>query len=251
MRFALGKLYSVWFYLVFGGTFLLLYPLFRYGLANPKRYPWVNRIRRFWAKLIFVLMGCPWKIEGEELVDTNSTYIFCPNHSSNFDIPLFALSWNGHYAFLSKKEWGDIPVFGIFFRTIDLMVDRNSKIDGGRALVRCMQLLRRGTSLVVYPEGTMRAEGPLTEDFRDGPFLLAVRTGVAIVPISFVDNWRLFPRGGKSGGRPGRIRSVIHAPVDPAEFEGSSEERIAAMKLHVKQILDDSLKKHNPNKYIQ
>ena len=69
-------------------------------------------------------------------IDPKGTYIFTPNHASNLDIPLFALSWPGHYRFMAKKEWADVPVFGIFFRTIDIPVDRGNKMSAYRTLVK-------------------------------------------------------------------------------------------------------------------
>lgn len=237
----LGKLYAAWFYVVFVGAFLLLYPVWAWTLAKPSRYRAANRWRRFWAHVVFLGMGMPWSVEGEEQLDPDKQYIFTPNHSSALDIPLFALCWRGHYRFLAKKEWGDVPIFGIFFRTVDLTVNRGSRRDAYRAFMASKASLEAGYSLVVFPEGRMQDEGPPLHRFKAGPFRLAIATGVPIVPISFVDNRRLFPRMGlKKGAKWGRVQAVVHAPIS---VEGLSEADEEALKERVFQRLEGPLRK--------
>ncbi len=240
LRF-LRLLYAGWFYVVFGGAFLLLYPLFAYLLAKPTRYNAANKLRRIWARMVFGGMVIPWKIDYEEDIDINGTYIFCPNHSSNLDIPLFALSWPGHYRFMAKKEWSEVPVFGIFFRTVDLPVDRHSSTGAYRAFLRGQEALEQGDSLVIFPEGTMNAQGPMTRPFKNGPFRLAIRTGTPIVPITFIDNWRLFSRMGAKGANPGIARVIVHAPVDPT---GMREDQAPELRERVRRIIEAPMHQH-------
>jgi len=232
-------LYAAWFYAVFIGSFLLLYPAFAGLLARPSGYQAANRLRRVWAHMVFIGMGMPWRIQGREHLERNKTYVFCPNHASNLDIPLFALTWRGHYRFMAKKEWAEVPVFGIFFRTVDIPVDRQSSTGAYRAFVQGQESLERGESLVVFPEGTMNALGPLTRPFKNGPFRMAIRTGVPIVPITFVDNWRLFSRMGARGARPGFARVIVHPPVS---VQGLSESDAGALRDQVRGIIEGPLR---------
>ncbi len=235
----LGRAYACWFYVVFVGSFLLLYPVWAWTLAKPSRYRAANRWRRIWAHIVFISMGMPWRVEGAEQLDPEAQYIFTPNHSSALDIPLFALCWKGDYRFLAKKEWGDVPIFGIFFRTVDLMVDRRTKIGAYKAYLASKAALEEGSSLVVYPEGRMQDEGQRLHPFKSGPFKLAIQTGVPIVPITFVDNRRLFPRMGfKKGAKWGQARAVVHAPVS---VEGLTEEEVDVLRDRVYAMVDHPL----------
>lgn len=237
-----GKLYGIWFYLVFISTFLLLLPLFALFLINPSTYPIANGLRRAWARMIFLLMGCSWSVEFEEDLDPTGSYIFVSNHSSNLDIPLSALASIGNFRFMAKKEWADIPVFGIFFRTVDMSVDRSSVTSSYRAFQKATKSLEEGMNLVIYPEGTMWANSPLTERFKNGAFRLAIDAGVEVVPVTFLDNWRLYPRGGKKGGRPGRIRAVVHAPISTS---GLHSEDASALRDQVRGLIDDTIRRGN------
>jgi 1-acyl-sn-glycerol-3-phosphate acyltransferase len=236
---ALGRVYACWFYVVFVGIFLGLYPVWRWTLAKPSRYRAANRWRRIWAHGVFIGMGIPWTVVGEEHLDPERHYLFTPNHSSAFDIPLFALCWRGHYRFLAKKEWGDVPVFGIFFRTVDLMVDRASKVGAYKAYLASKASLEAGQSLVVYPEARMQDEGPPLHRFKPGPFRLAIETGVPIVPITFLDNRRLFPRMGfKKGAKWGRLRAIVHPPI---EVTGMTEADLPALREQVFRTIEAPL----------
>lgn len=241
----LRKAYAAWFYVVFVGSFLLLYPVFAWTLRLPEGYRSANRWRRVWAHLVFLGMGMPWRIEGAERLDPEGQYVFTPNHSSNLDIPLFALCWKGHYRFLAKKEWGEVPVFGLFFRTVDLSVDRHSRTGAYRAFVASERALREGHSLVIFPEGHMYDTGPATHAFKNGPFRLAIRTGVPIVPITFVDNRRLFPRmGWTRGARWGLARAVVHEPVP---VDGLTEEDADALRDRVRAVVEGPLRSVEPH----
>lgn len=236
----LRKIYGIWFYIVFVSIFLLFYPVFYVLLKRSAWHPAANRLRKIWAGLVFIGIGCPWRIKQVEALDPNGTYVFAPNHSSNLDIPLFALTWQSfRYRFMAKKEWAEVPVFGIFFRTIDIPVDRENPRSAGRSLLAAAEALKQGYSMVIFPEGTMCADGPLTEEFKNGPFKLAIRQGVPIVPITFIDNWRLYPRAGKRGGRPGLARVVIHAPIPTKDLTAADEEML---KARVQNIVDGPLR---------
>ena len=239
MRKALGKLYAGWFYVIFISSFLLFYPAFALLLARPSGYRMANKLRRVWAAIVFAGMGIPWRIHFEEELDPKGTYIFCPNHASNLDIPLFALTWTGHYPFMAKKEWADVPVFGIFFRTVDVSVDRHSGTGAYKGFVQGQASLEQGNSLCMFPEGTMNPNGPLTQAFKNGPFRLAIRTGVPIVPITFVDNWRLYSRMGAKGARHGQARVIVHRPV---QVSGLVESDASALRDQIRKQIDIPLR---------
>ncbi len=54
--------------------------------------------------------------------------------------------------------------------------------------------------------------------FKNGPFKMAIETGVPVVPVTFLDNWKRFPNDGRFRGQPGKTRVVIHAPIDSRSY---------------------------------
>ena len=76
--------------------------------------------------------------------------------------------------------------------------------------------------------------------FKSGPFRLVIEKQVKIVPVTLLDNWRLFPDDGKQLGMPGRTRAIVHEVIDPT---GLSEKDTEQLKNRVYDIIDSALRK--------
>ncbi|MCH8330739.1 MAG: 1-acyl-sn-glycerol-3-phosphate acyltransferase, partial [Bacteroidetes bacterium] len=175
----------------------------------------------------------------ESTLDKNGTYIFTPNHSSYLDIPLFALSYPGYYHFMAKEELARIPLFGIFFRTIDIAVNRESNISSYKALKKAEEDLDNNISLVMFPEGGVSMNAPEMISFKNGPFKLAIDKQVPIVPVTFLDNWWLFHDNGQMKGRPGLSRVTVHAPITTT---GMTDDNLDELRNKVFEIINSALK---------
>jgi 1-acyl-sn-glycerol-3-phosphate acyltransferase len=234
----LRRLWAMWFMFVFGSFLIVLYPVFWLLLNDEKTHLLANKLRRIWAWWIVMFTGVDYDIKMEEPLEQNRQYIFTPNHSSILDIPFFAILWNDHFKFLAKMEFSKIPFFGIFFRTIDIPVDRNSKIGSFRALVKGKEAIDKGYSLIMFPEGTSERHPPELLEFKNGPFKLAIEKQIPIVPVTFLDNWHLFLFHGDFRGNPGTSRVVIHQPI---ETIGMTEADAEQLKLKVFNIINNAL----------
>lgn len=151
----------------------------------------------------------------EEKLAANTTYIYCGNHSSNLDIVLFCMLANGRYFFMGKDELKDNIFLGLFFRTIDVTVARESKISAFRAFKKAGENLDEGMSLIIFPEGKIDdCYPPVLQEFKNGPFKLAIQHKVAIVPISTVNAWQImWDDGFKYGSKPGIVDVYVHKPI--------------------------------------
>ena len=191
-----------------------MYPLFRFHLANKSRYRRANKLRVIWARILFILTGIRERISGAENLPVETPVIFCPNHTSYLDIPAVTLALKKyHIRFLAKAELGNIPLFGIFFRTIDIAVNRESTADSVRSLQQASEVLHEGDSLIIFPEATIHKDAPQLHRFKNGAFRLAIENQIPIVPITFADNWRLLDVDHGFSGTPGQARIFIHPPI--------------------------------------
>jgi len=140
---------------------------------------------------------------------------------------------------MAKVELGDIPVFGIFFRTIDISVDRESGRDSFKAFHEAHESLEEGMSLVLYPEGAIGPHPPKMVRFKNGPFRLAIEKKIPIVPLTMIDNWRLLHvHGWKMYGRPGISRIIVHPPI---ETKHMTDDDVEALKAKVFHIIEQDL----------
>jgi len=98
-------------------------------------------------------------------------------------------------------------------------VDRKNREQALDAVERGVLALNAGKSFLVYPEGTRSPDGRL-QKLKKGVFVMAVKAGAPIVPISVSGSNKIMPKG-KFVIRPGRVRITFH---DSIETEGLTTE---------------------------
>ena len=212
----LKQIHRIYLLMVIALFFILFYPFYYIVSRKPEWYGFLNQLRTLNSFLCSVFTGIFFRFTyEEELVDTQN-YIYCGNHTSNLDIMIFCLLAKGRFSFMGKDELLKNPVFKIFFSTIDIPVNRASKISGFRAFKRAGDHLGQGMSLVIFPEGEISDEHypPVLTPFKNGPFRLAIETKTPIVAVSVMDAWqKLWDDGSRYGSRPGICDIYVHRPV--------------------------------------
>lgn len=104
------------------------------------------------------------------------------NHLSWIDI----VALTAHYdcTFVAKDDVRDWPLVGALGTALDVVwIDRRRKRDLPRAVAVLSDTLRRGTHVVLFPEGTTTT-GRGVLPFRSSLVEAAVRAGVPVVPIA-------------------------------------------------------------------
>ncbi|MEX0811053.1 MAG: lysophospholipid acyltransferase family protein [Chitinophagales bacterium] len=218
----LRKFWGIYFWFVFGGSLILLFPLFWLLLRSEKTYPAANRLRKVWGNIIMAFTGVYYQVEFESPIDPNQPVILCANHSSILDIPFFAFILPAKFCFMAKKEFAEIPIFGHFFKTVDIPVDRENRMSSFKAFKATQKRLEEGYNVIIFPEGRANPSPPEMLPFKNGPFKMAIECKVPIVPITFIDNWHRFLFHAETfGGSPGVLRVKVHAPVYTQNMEAS------------------------------
>ena len=147
-----------------------------------------NRIFKFcefyWAKTVIFLSGIKLNIYGQENIK-NKRYIFCSNHKSALDIPIALSIINKPVVFLAKKQLFKIPIFNLILRSSGMIaVDRENKSKAKQSVDKAIEKIKlSNNSLLVYPEGTRSFKTKL-KPFKKGCFIIAVKSGIPILPIS-------------------------------------------------------------------
>jgi 1-acyl-sn-glycerol-3-phosphate acyltransferase len=153
-------------------------------------------------------------------IDWGRTYIICGNHTSNLDISAINLAAKNNHAFIGKEELRQNLVLGFFFRTIDMTVNRDSKISSFRVFKEAAEKLKKGISVVIFPEATIPLQyPPQLSDFKNGAFRLAIELKIPILPVTSLDTWKvLWNTGSQYGSRPGICNIFVHKPVETAHL---------------------------------
>lgn len=224
----LGALWRVWFFFNFALVFFILYPFFYFLVMRESLMPAAFRLKKVWARIILFTTGIRCSVQWEEKPDPQKAYIFCPNHTSYLDIVVSGLIIPNYFHFMAKAELTKIPFFRIFFRKMDIPVDRGSSVSSHKAYLRAAQDLDKGISILMYPEGTIPNHTPKLKKFKSGPFKLAIEKQVPLVPVTFLTNWKLLPDGRRMnrGGYPGVSRVVVHKAIETKGMTEADEEKL-------------------------
>ncbi|MDX2151952.1 MAG: lysophospholipid acyltransferase family protein [Bryobacteraceae bacterium] len=160
------------------------------------RHPLRLRTARWFRKLGEALAKVnPWKlhISGRENIRPGQTYVVVSNHQSLADIPLVAhLRIDAKW--LAKAELFQVPIVGWMMSLArDIPVERGDRRKAAQALLQAARVLRQGCSLVFFPEGTRSSDGSVLP-FNEGPFQLALREGVPVLPLVLDGTYAALPK---------------------------------------------------------
>lgn len=214
----LGYLYMGFYGLVFIGLFLILYPLLWILLSKESTYYYADKVRKFWAHLSCLLTGMFPDVTYVQRINPREQYVFCANHSSYLDIILMGGFLPTFNFFMAKMELSKIPLFGIWFRTIDVAVKRESLRNSHEAFLKAGDKLDKGGSLLIFPEGRIPDNAPVMKyPFKLGAFKLAIEKGLPVVPVTIYDNMKRF-NVFTNFMSPGKMRMRVHAPIPTKEL---------------------------------
>ena len=244
---AIGRFFSwvymIWLGLYFAISLALLYPLFRLFLSKEAWFPKCFRLMRFWAWSIQVAGGIWLRIKREEPL-TDGPVIYCSNHHSYLDIVMMYRVVPRYFVFLGKAEIEHWPLFNVFFtKGMNILVDRKSRMGAAKAYVRSVEEIDKGRSLAIFPEATIPESAPKLIRFKDGAFKLAIEKQLPLVPITYIDNWRLLSIGKKSPDRsgPGLCRVIVHKAIPT---KGMTMDDMPQLKQQVFDLLGETLQAH-------
>lgn len=206
---------------------MLFYPFYFLASKNPKWYGILNKLRVYHSRVCSFMAGIRFCYHFEIPLNTKQHLIFCANHTSNLDIMILCILAHGKFHFMGKEELKENPVLKIFFNTIDIPVNRNSKISAFRAFRKAGDNLDKGMSLLIFPEGGIHNDHypPKLMEFKNGPFRLAIEKRVPILPISIINAWDLiWDDGSKYGSRPGICDIYVHKPIFTDNLDVKADE---------------------------
>ncbi len=166
------------------------------GLLGVRRLGFYDWAGRTWSSAILWASGCPIRVEGVENIEPDTPQILVGNHQSWFDVPAVAANLPKSYHFVAKKELENVFIFGRAWKAAGhISIDRSDRESAIRSLEQAgRQLREEGTAVVIFAEGTRSPDDRL-QPFKKGAFMLALHTGVPIVPFGVAGSRRVFPKG--------------------------------------------------------
>jgi 1-acyl-sn-glycerol-3-phosphate acyltransferase len=175
-----------------------------------------DRAPRWWAQSVLAAAGAKLVIHGAEQLVPGEPHIFVSNHVSWFDVLALVVALP-QYSFVAKAELFKVPIFGAGARAVGTIpIERENRKAAFQAYDEAVARIRTGRNVVVYPEGT-RGSSYALRPFKKGPFVLAIASGVPVIPTIIHGTIHVNPRGSLRA-RAGRIDIHLLDPVPTAEF---------------------------------
>lgn len=194
-----------------------------------------QRVARLWSQMILWTVGARVQVEGLEKIDTSKPQVYVVNHLSAFDIPVLYTHLPFQFRILAKKELFRYPFMGWHLR-------RSGQIpvvlENPKASVRSLNLavaaIRKGNSLVIFPEGGRSPNGQL-QTFMGGAFYAAVKAQVDVVPIVLVGTYEMLKMNSYHI-KPGPVQMVVGSPISTV---GMSTRDIAKITERARIMMGD------------
>jgi len=237
-------IWRFWFYLHASLVVIIFYPAYFILLQRKEWFPRVFSLYKICARLFLYNAGIFPKVFRKGHLNKNQAYVICPNHCSYLDIVTTYVAIDDYFHFMGKAELKNIPLFGHFFKEMNIPVDRTSIRDSHRAYLRACDDIDNGINVAIFPEATIPETAPRLKPFKNGAFKLAIEKQVPIVPIVNLDNWKIMPDSillRMNAGHPGRARMVVHEPI---ETKGMTEADIEPLKKRLHFLIENTLNEY-------
>jgi len=154
--------------------------------------------------------------------------VFVANHTSAIDPPALIVAMPRRISILVKRELFRVPIFGAVMSLVQFVpVDRADREASSGSVDLAVRYLAEGLSFLVYPEGTRSPDGRLGV-FKKGAFILAIRAGAPVVPVTIVGAEKAMPKGSLAI-HPGWIRICFHPAIASAGYTLEEKDSLLAL----------------------
>lgn len=209
-------LWKVWIFLIASVLTITIGVFWTFPLAlSDRTFPLAYKGIRLWSVLIFYGSGFRLAIENNQELDKNQAHIISSNHHSYFDILVLSIIHKNHpIVFVGKSELSKIPVFGMIYKRICIVVDRSNIRSRANVYQSAKEKIDAGSSIVIFPEGGIPDDKDIVlSQFKDGAFSIGISTQTPIALYAIKDLKKMLPEKWAQG-HPGKVKvkliDIIH-----------------------------------------
>lgn len=177
MKEILGRIYFMYLALLFAVLMVpvaLIVFILKMLVSEDKFPAALHTTFRIWMGIFMPMIFCPVRHYGQDKFEKGKNYVVVVNHNSFIDIPVSAPGIPVPSITLAKMEISKVPFFGYIYKQGTILLDRKDRKSRYESFAKMKDVLSKGLSLCLYPEGTRNQSKELLGKFKDGAFKVAV-----------------------------------------------------------------------------
>ncbi|MDQ1330685.1 MAG: 1-acyl-sn-glycerol-3-phosphate acyltransferase [Thermodesulfobacteriota bacterium] len=184
-----------------------------------------HKVAGIWARSILAASPIEVTVTGLSNIDPAKSYVYMSNHQSNYDIPVLLGHLPVQFRWLAKIELFRIPLFGYAMKRAGyICIDRSNRESAFESLKKAAGIIRDGVSVMIFPEGTRSRDGNIGS-FKKGGFVLAIESGVPILPVIIRGTFSVMPKS-RLLIKPGKVTLEILKPVETTGFTRETKDAL-------------------------
>ena len=139
------------------------------------------------------------QVFGKENIPTENGFMLYGNHQGMFDVVAIAATCDAPLSVVYKKELRSVPLLKqIYACTNSFAMDREDVRQSLTVIQSVTKEVLAGRNYVIFPEGTRSKNGNEMGPFHGGSFRCATKAKCPIVPMAFIDSYRVLDQKGSA-----------------------------------------------------
>lgn len=205
-------------YLLYSLTFRVRLAILNKRGLEKEANEFINYRAALWARRVIWVTGSKVTVWGQENIPKDKGVVFIANHQSYLDIPVMIGFIEKPKGFIAKIELLKIPILNMWIRQLGgVFIVRNDPKQSLKAINQGAEQVKKGKSMVIFPEGTRSSDGKLGQ-FKPGSLKLAIKSGAPIVPVVIKGTINILSKK-KFAIKPSNVEIFILPPILQDEVE--------------------------------
>ena len=167
------------------------------------------------------------QVYGKENIPQEGGFMMYGNHQGLFDVVALVASCDTNLAAVFKKELSGIPFLKeVIACTKSFAMDREDVRQSLTVIQAVTKEVQNGRNYVIFPEGTRSKNGNIMGEFHGGSFRCAVKAKCPIVPMAFIDSYKVLDQ---KGSKPVSVQLHYLKPIPYEEYKDLKTVDLAAL----------------------
>jgi 1-acyl-sn-glycerol-3-phosphate acyltransferase len=177
------------------------------------------------------------QVYGKENLPAEDGFVLYGNHQGMFDVVALAADFERPLAAVLKKELADVPMLKqIRECTHSFAMDREDVRQSLTVIKGVTEEVLKGRNYLIFPEGTRSKKGNTMGEFHGGSFRAAMKAKCPIVPLCFIDCFKVLDQ---KGSKPVSVQMHYLKPIAYEEYKDMKTVDVAELvKSRIQEVLD-------------